>query len=57
MQLSSFYYPSLGFGGPVRLMFDYANWVSENNKHVIIYTGDIHHDYSKISSKNDNNKS
>ena len=43
----NFYAPSWGFGGPVRMMFEYAKWMKESFD-VIIYSGDVHHDFSKI---------
>ena len=51
MQFSSFYYPSMGFGGPVKLMYDYANWINDYKKDVIVYSTDIHHDFSRLENK------
>ena len=51
MQFSSFYYPSMCFGGPVKLMYDYANWIHDYKNDVIVYSTDIHHDFSRLENK------
>ena len=50
VQLMNFYAPSWGFGGPVRMMFEYAKWMKESFK-VIVFTGDVDHDFSKMDRK------
>jgi len=41
----------MGFGGPVKLMYDYANWINDYEKDVIVYSTDIHHDFSRLETK------
>ena len=41
------YAPSWGYGGPVRMFFDYARWMSREFD-VVVLTGDVHHDGSHI---------
>jgi glycosyltransferase involved in cell wall biosynthesis len=41
------YAPAWGYGGPVRLMFDYARWLKRDFR-VAAFTGDIHHDFTRI---------
>ena len=49
--MSSNYAPSWGFGGPMRIFYDYANFLKDHFE-TIVLTGNINHDYKKIS-KND----
>jgi glycosyltransferase involved in cell wall biosynthesis len=42
------YAPAWGFGGPSRLMFDYAKWMSRLGLGASVIAGDVHHDFSKI---------
>lgn len=51
IQMSSNYAPSWGFGGPMRIFYDYANFLKDHFE-TIVLTGNINHDYKKIS-KND----
>ncbi len=44
------YAPSWGYGGPVRLMFDYARWMSSASD-VVIFSGDLHHDFLRIPTE------
>ena len=44
------YAPSWGYGGPVRLMFDYARWMSSASD-VIIFSGDLHHDFLRMPTE------
>lgn len=48
IQLTCWYAPSYGFGGPVRLMEDYAKWCIEAGIKVKILTGNVHHDYTRL---------
>src|SRR6266566_8988 len=47
LQLTDSYAPAWGHGGPVRLMFDYARWLSCDFQ-VTAHTSDVHHDFSRI---------
>ena len=47
LQLTYMYAPSWGYGGPVRLMFDYARWMNPAFN-VAVFTGDLHHDFARI---------
>lgn len=47
IQMMIHYAPAWGFGGPVRIMSDYARWMKKRFK-VLVFAGDIHHDYSRI---------
>ncbi len=47
IQLNNMYAPAWGYGGPVRLMFDYARWLKRDFR-VAAFTGDIHHDFTRI---------
>ncbi len=47
IQLTDTYAPAWGHGGPVRLMFDYARWLSSDFR-VTVYTSDVHHDFTRI---------
>ncbi len=47
IQFTDTYAPAWGHGGPVRLMFDYARWLSRDFQ-VTAYTSDVHHDFSRI---------
>jgi len=42
------YGPSWGFGGAVRIFYDYAKWL-ETSFDVHILAGDVHHDYRRLS--------
>ena len=48
IQLACWYAPSYGYGGPVRLMADYAQWVTNSGATVKVLTGNIHHDYTRL---------
>jgi len=50
VQLANMYAPSWGYGGPVRLMFDYARWMSSASD-VIIFSGDLHHDFLRMPTE------
>jgi glycosyltransferase involved in cell wall biosynthesis len=52
LQLSYMYAPAWGYGGPVRLLFDYARWMSSNSE-VAVFTSDIHHDSTRITAKSE----
>lgn len=52
IQLTHMYAPSWGYGGPVRLMYDYARWMSGGSD-VAVFTSDIHHDLTRISRKSE----
>ena len=45
----SSYAPAWGFGGPIRLMYEYARWLAEEGCKVITFTGDVHHDYTRLT--------
>src|SRR5215470_8913740 len=47
LQLTHMYAPSWGYGGPVRLMFDYARWLNGAFR-VFALSGDLHHDFTRI---------
>jgi glycosyltransferase involved in cell wall biosynthesis len=46
------YAPSWGYGGPVRLMFDYARWLSRVFD-VAVFSGDLHHDFTRFPEAED----
>lgn len=48
IQMSSSYAPSWGFGGPIRIFYDYAYFLKDHFE-TIVLTGNVHHDYKKIS--------
>jgi glycosyltransferase involved in cell wall biosynthesis len=52
LQLTYMYAPAWGYGGPVRLLFDYARWMSSNSD-VKVFTSDIHHDLTRITAKSE----
>jgi glycosyltransferase involved in cell wall biosynthesis len=47
LQLTHMYAPSWGYGGPVRLMFDYARWLGRVFD-VVVFSGDLHHDFTRF---------
>ena len=47
IQLTETYVPAWGCGGPVRLMYDYAQWLSSGFQ-VMVHTTDAHHDFTRI---------
>src|SRR4051794_5214355 len=47
LQLTQMYAPSWGYGGPVRLMFDYARWLGRVFDTVVL-SGDLHHDFTRF---------
>ena len=47
LQLTHMYAPSWGYGGPVRLMSDYARWLNGAFR-VLALSGDLHHDFTRI---------
>src|SRR5882724_3364035 len=49
LQMTNMYAPAWGYGGPVRLMFDYARWMSKDFE-VAIFTSNLHHDFTRIST-------
>jgi len=52
LQLTNMYAPAWGYGGPVRVMFDYAQWM-RGEFQVAVFTSDIHHDFSRIPVKSE----
>jgi glycosyltransferase involved in cell wall biosynthesis len=52
LQLTHMYAPAWGYGGPVRLLFEYARWMSSNSD-VAAFTSDIHHDLTRIKAKSE----
>ena len=52
LQLTYMYAPAWGYGGPVRLLFDYARWMSSSSE-VAVFTSDIHHDLVRIAAKSE----
>ncbi|HDZ62050.1 MAG TPA: glycosyltransferase [Nitrospirae bacterium] len=51
IQLMSYYAPAFGFGGPIRLMYEYAKWVVDGGFRVSVLTGDTNHDFTPIAKK------
>jgi glycosyltransferase involved in cell wall biosynthesis len=49
MQLMPAYAPSWGFGGPFRLMYDYAQGMKASVSKVAVISGNAHHDYGTIN--------
>ncbi len=45
--MSNFYAPAWGFGGPVRVLHDYAHWL-DGWAEVQIATTDLNHDYRRL---------
>jgi len=52
LQLTNMYAPAWGYGGPIRVMFEYAQWMSRAFQ-VAVFTSDIHHDFSRIPVKSE----
>src|SRR4051794_20970232 len=52
LQLTHMYAPSWGYGGPVRLMLDYARWLSRVFD-VAVFSGDLHHDFTRFPETED----
>ena len=52
LQLTYMYAPAWGYGGPVRLLFDYARWMSQKSE-VVVFTTDVHHDFTRIAAKSE----
>ena len=52
LQLTYMHAPAWGYGGPVRLMFDYARWMGGNSD-VAVFTSDVHHDLTRIPRKSE----
>src|SRR5437870_1097268 len=52
LQLTYMYVPAWGYGGPVRLLFDYARWMSSNCE-VAVFTSDVLHDFTRIGAKSE----
>ena len=50
IQLANMYAPSWGYGGPVRMMFDYARWMSTLSD-VVVFSGNLHHDFERVAAK------
>ncbi len=53
MQLMYTYAPAWGFGGPTRIMYDYARWMVDATSRTIVIAGDINHDYGAIPLKSE----
>jgi len=53
IQFMDTYAPAWGHGGPVRLMFEYGQWLSSEFQ-VAVHTSDVHHDFSRISIQREN---
>lgn len=53
MQLMYTYAPAWGFGGPTRIMYDYARWMVDATSRTTVIAGDINHDYSPIERKSE----
>ncbi len=51
IQLMNAYAPAFGFGGPVRLMYEYAQWMMKFGSNVTVLAGDTHHNYTRILKK------
>lgn len=47
IQMMSSYAPSWGFGGPIKIFYDYAYHLQAHMKTIVV-AGDIHHDYSRL---------
>jgi glycosyltransferase involved in cell wall biosynthesis len=52
IQMMSSCAPSWGFGGPIRIFYDYINYLNPHTTSYV-FSGDVHHDYKKISSNNE----
>jgi glycosyltransferase involved in cell wall biosynthesis len=52
LQLTNLYAPAWGYGGPVRLLFDYARWLCQEFQ-VMVFSGDVHHDFTRIPVKSE----
>lgn len=52
LQLTNMYAPAWGYGGPVRLLFDYARWLCQEFR-VVVFSGDVHHDFTRIPLKSE----
>jgi len=53
LQLAASYAPAWGFGGTVRVLYDYAQWAAEKYETVAVITSDINHDYTVLNDKSD----
>jgi glycosyltransferase involved in cell wall biosynthesis len=51
LQLMYTYAPAWGFGGPSRIMYDYARWFVNSGSGADVIAGDIHHDYTAITPR------
>jgi glycosyltransferase involved in cell wall biosynthesis len=49
LQLMYTYAPAWGFGGPNRMMYDYARWMAQDGAGSLVIAGDVHHDYTGIA--------
>jgi len=47
IQLTDTYAPAWGCGGPIRMLLDYARWLSHDFQ-VTVHTSDVHHDFTRI---------
>lgn len=47
IQMMSSYAPSWGFGGPLKIFYDYAYHL-QGHMRTLVVAGDVHHDYSRI---------
>jgi len=47
IQMMSSYAPSWGFGGPIKIFYDYAYHL-QGHMRTLVVAGDVHHDYSRI---------
>jgi len=52
LQMTHVYAPAWGYGGPVRLMLDYARLMGQAFR-VMVLSGDLHHDFTRIPQKFD----
>ena len=48
LQLMPAYAPSWGFGGPFRLMYDYAQGMKTRVSKVVVIAGNVHHDFGTV---------
>lgn len=51
LQMMYTYAPAWGFGGPTRLMYDYARWFVDRGDGADVIAGDLHHDYTAVRAR------
>lgn len=51
LQLMYTYAPAWGFGGPSRMMYDYARWLVGAGSPTLVIAGDVNHDYRRIPAR------